>query len=387
MDQQSGSLPNPRAHGVTRARGFLPDEDPLVSFADDPVPPGARDRLDALDALADALPDHLDDGDLRERTRELEPVDAETVDALTDRQLVRLRQLTGFLASAHVHAVDADSVDSIPEGLAVPLYEASTSLDHPPMLAYDTQALHNWRLRDPTDGVTIENVDPLVSFTDLDDEDWFYAVHVAIEAAGGRALVASGDAYRGVHDDDRALVEAALREIAESLGECARIMQRMTEGNDPDVFATDYRPYFDGFDDVVYEGVDSLEGPQSYRGGSGAQSSLLPALDGALDVEHAATSLIDHLRDMRPYMPPAHRELVAAFEHATGLRDYVADSDPDVVDAYNDAIDALHDFRKVHLTQVVQYIVAATGDSTGTGGTDFMEFLGTMRNETADTGL
>lgn len=65
----------------------------------------------------------------------------------------------------------------------------------------------------------------------------------------------------------------------------------------------------------------------------------------------------------------------------------VADSDPAVVDAYNDAIDGLHDFRKIHLSQVPQYVVAATGDATGTGGTDFVQFLGTTWNETADTGL
>jgi hypothetical protein len=115
-----------------------------------------------------------------------------------------------------------------------------------------------------------------------------------------------------------------------------------------------------------------------------------PVPDGAsdaLDVEHATTNLIDHLRDMRPYMPPAHRELVVAFETTTRLRDYVADTDPALVDAYNDVIDALHDFRKIHLSQVLQYIVAATGDATGTGGTNFMEFLATMRTETADTGL
>jgi indoleamine 2,3-dioxygenase len=387
MDSQAESLPDPRAHGVSRARGFLPDDDPLAAFGDAPVQPGAGDVLNELDALAAALPDHLADGDLRERTRALDPVDATVVDDLTDRQVVRLRQVAGFLASAHVHAVDRGPVDSIPAGVAVPLYEASTRLDRKPMLAYDTQGLHNWRLRDPDDGFTVENLDALVSFTDLDDERWFYAVHVAIEAAAGRGLVAAADAHRGVHDDDRALVEAACREIAESLGECTRVMQRMTEGNDPAVFATEYRPYFDGFDDVVYDGVDALDGPQSYRGGSGAQSSVLPALDGALAIDHAATNLIEHLRDMRTYMPPEHRALVAAFEAADGLREYVADSDSALVDAYNDAIDALHDFRKIHLSQVVQYIVAATGDATGTGGTDFMQFLGTMRNETADTGL
>jgi len=387
MNQQSGSLPDPRAHGVSAARGFLPDADPLVSFRDDPVPSGASDRLDALDALADALPDHVADGDLRERTRALDPVGGDVCDALTDRQLVRLRQVSGFLASAHVHLADADPVDAVPAGVAVPLYESSARLDRKPMLAYDTQALHNWRLRDPSEGFTVENVDPLLSFTELDDEDWFYAVHVAIEAAAGRALVAGGVAYRGVATDDPALVEAACREIAEALGECTRVMQRMTEGNDPAVFATAYRPYFNGFDEVVYAGVDALDGPQSFRGGSGAQSSVMPAIDGALDVDHAATSLVDHLRDMRPYMPPEHRAVVAEFEAADGLRAFVADGDPAVVDAYNDAIDALHDFRKIHLSQVVQYIVAATDDATGTGGTDFMQFLGTMRDETADTGF
>jgi hypothetical protein len=79
--------------------------------------------------------------------------------------------------------------------------------------------------------------------------------------------------------------------------------------------------------------------------------------------------------------------VVDAYTDAVNAYNDAVDAYTDAVNAYNDAVDALHDFLKIHLSQVPQYVVAATGDATGTGGTDFVQFLGTTWNETADTGL
>ena len=40
------------------------------------------------------------------------------------------------------------------------------------------------------------------------------------------------------------------------------------------------------------------------------------------------------------------------------------------------------DYGEVHHGQVIQYNMATTGDTTGTGGTDIMPFLEQLRAET-----
>lgn len=370
--------------GVDAERGFLARPDPLVAFD-----PGRHDGavveyLARLDELGATLPGRLEAGDLRPAVRDLEPPPDGALGDLTDRELLRVRQLTAFLASAYVNEIGADTVDRLPAGVAVPLYRSSARLDRRPVVAYDVLCLNNFSRDDPEEGFAVEAVDTVQQFTRLDDERWFVAVHVAIEAAAAPALTACRRAQRAVAREDPSSIEGSLETIAASLEEQTAIMRRMTEGNDPAVFASEFRPYFDGFADVVFEGVDELSGePQSLRGASGAQSSVLPALDATLGVEHEVTALLAVLGDMRSYMPPSHRAAVEAFEAGPDVRRYVAaKDDPSLVAAFNRCVDRLGAFRRVHFGQVVQYVREVAETTAGTGGTDFVPFLERMRAET-----
>lgn len=370
--------------GVDAERGFLARPDPLVAFD-----PGCHDGrvgeyLARLDDLGATLPERLEAGDLRPAVRNLEPPPDGALSDLTERELVRVRQITSFLASAYVNEVGADPVDRLPAGAAVPLYRSSSLLDRRPVVAYDVLCLHNFRRDDPGGGFDVETVDTVQQFTSLDDERWFVAVHVAIEAAAAPALTACPRAQRAVARDEPSSLEDALETISDSLEDQTAIMRRMTEGNDPSVFASEFRPYFDGFTDVVFAGVDELAGePQSLRGASGAQSAVLPALDATLGVEHEATALLDVLGDMRSYMPSSHRAAVEAFEAGPDVRRYVAGRDDrSLVAAFNRCVDRLGTFRRVHFEQVVQYVREVAETTAGTGGTDFVPFLERMRAET-----
>lgn len=383
MDRTSGAVV--AARRVDEERGFLPDEDPLPRFPTDGRRGPVGTYLRELDRLGEALPDRLRDGDARPAVEALETPPDGTVDALTDQEVVRLCLLGAFFASGYVHQIGSDPVDRVPAGAAVPLYRASRRLGRKPMLSYDLLCLHNFRRLDPDDGLAVENVSPVQRFTDLEDERWFVAIHVAIEAAAGPALVACARAQDAVRADEPAALVDALETVADSLSEQTAIMRRMTERNAPTAFATAFRPYYAGFDGVVFEGVDEFEGePQTLRGGSGAQSCVLPSIDAALGVDHEATALVEKLRDMRSYMPERHRSVVEAYEADVDVRPYVARSDDRTLRAaYNRCLDRLEAFREVHFGQVVQYISETTGDTTGTGGTDFMSFLSDMAEETA----
>ncbi|AGB17110.1 Indoleamine 2,3-dioxygenase [Halovivax ruber XH-70] len=373
-------------HDISRERGFLPERDPLPSFESDAHESPVGAALEAFDRLGAELPARLDEGTVRPAVDSLPELSADAVASLSDREAIRLCTLSGFFASAYVHQVDAASADRLPESVAVPLVETSRRFGRKPILSYDQLCLHNWRRHEPDAALTEPtNLEALVQFTEHDDERWFVVIHVAIEARAGQALWAGANAQEAVRADDPDALVGELETLADSIDAQTEIMRRMTERNDPEVFAREYRPYYEGFDDVVYEGVDGFDGEtRTYRGGSGAQSSILPSLDAALGVDHATTELVEKLTDMRSYMPESHREVIDAFDRGPAIGEYVdrADRD-DLREAYNDCTDSLATFRRVHFGQVIQYIRAVTGDTTGTGGTDYMEFLQVMQEETA----
>jgi indoleamine 2,3-dioxygenase len=50
--------------------------------------------------------------------------------------------------------------------------------------------------------------------------------------------------------------------------------------------------------------------PQAFRGQTGSQSSIVPAMDALLSVGHAADPLRSFLDELHAYRPPAHRRLI-----------------------------------------------------------------------------
>ncbi|MBA3573160.1 MAG: hypothetical protein H0W34_14575 [Pyrinomonadaceae bacterium] len=51
-----------------------------------------------------------------------------------------------------------------------------------------------------------------------------------------------------------------------------------------------------------------------FRGETGAQSSIIPALDSALGIAHAENPFTVFLGEMRHCMPPAHRAYLEMLE-------------------------------------------------------------------------
>lgn len=365
-------------YGVSPDRGFVPDTAPLTSLGDDVHPSLAR-----LDDVASTLPERLDEGSLRETLDAASTPPVAAVDGLSVRETRRVYGVCGFLASAYVHHLDAPRVGYVPESVAVPLVAAADELGRTPMLAYDSYVLENWAHDgDPDDPVAI---DVPTTFSGLPDEEWFVAVHVAIETTAGPAVAAVGEAQQGMRKDDNARVLGAMETIADAVERVAVTLRRMPDGNDPDVYGAGFRPYLTSFNGVEYRGTD-LTGTQSFRGGSGAQSSLFPALDGVLGIDHGDGPLITHLRTLREDMPPDHRAFVEAAESGPSLRSYVkASGDPDLRAAYDECIDRTVEFRELHVDVVETYL--SGGDEEGTGGTPYVSFLDGFTEDTREARL
>jgi len=352
-----------------KQHGFLPVSDPLTSFP-------AGSEFAVLDEIGRDLPSLLEDPGFRNYARGLVippwPQEWEGQEYLPELRLYYVR--LGFLASAYVNQLGQEPVRSLPQNIALPLCAVCERLGRPPILSYDGYALYNWR-RFRADGpIALGNIDTIQNFVHLYDEHWFILVHVEIEAQAAQMLAAIVDALDALRANDSSLLNEALQRIEDSLRSQTQVLRRIPEKMDPALYFKTFRRYIRFFEDVTYEGVDLA--PMQYRGETGAQSSILPTLLAFLKIPHTASPLINHLLDMRNYMPAEHRALIAEVEAMPPVRALAGK------EAFNGVLDALACFREVHYGWAEQYINRWESDPRGTGGTPYMQWLHQLIDET-----
>ena len=354
---------------VFAERGFLPEQDPLVAF-----PSGSP--LSVLDELGRDLPSLLEDVHFRTYARGLTlpapPRDRNDPDFLQQLRLYYVR--VGFLASAYINQTSQERATALPQNLAAPLCAVCTLLRRPAILSYDGYALYNWKRFDPAKPVTLGNIDTIQNFVHMYDEHWFILVHVEIEAIAARILAAMGRVADAPEHERAEAVRGALLDIASALREQIAVLRRLPEKMDPALYHRTFRPDIRFFENVVYEGVS--EGPMNFRGETGAQSSIMPALVSFMKIPHKPSVLTNHLADMRRFMPPPHRELLGDIEAIRPIRD-IAEPEP-----FNDVLEQMATFRETHYKWAHEYINRWTDDPRGTGGTPYMSWLKQLIDET-----
>ena len=357
---------------ITPERGFLLAVDPVVDWPADPA-------TGCVLALAKALPDHVAECTVRKAAAAL-PMPP--LDGLSDAQAERLHQAYAFIANAFCWQPGQEPTRRLPPSLAVPFVAVADRLGRPPVLSYTGSQLVNFRFRDPAAGFAPENLAPVQNFQHSPDEDWFWVIHIAIEAAGGRAVMAGPAACAAARDGDAAALDAALRTILAGTEAVTALARRIREGCSPDSFFRTLRPFlFSPPDGIVFEGVARYAGrPQAFLGQTGAQSSLMPAICASLGIRHGDTEMTAYLDAVRAYMPPAHQAHIRALDGAAVRA--AASGDPALRDLYNACVAAVVEFRRFHLSLAAGYIAAHVPDAKGTGGTDFMHWLRRMTSET-----
>jgi indoleamine 2,3-dioxygenase len=363
-------------------RGFLPNEDPLVRLAD-PI-------FDDMQRLGADLPRLVHEGTFRTTCADYlrKPIDWDEVPGrLADAEVERLFVYFSYFASAYVHAPGLPAVNRIPSHLAVPLTRLAHRVERPPILAYASYCLHNWRRLDRAKPIALGNIELLQNFSlagdGKTDEDWFILVHVDIEARAGPALRALQDAGAVIAQDDPNALARLLETTVAGLVSMNKTMGRMPERCSPDVYFRKVRPYIFGFNDIIYEGCFG-EVPQTFRGETGAQSSIVPTLLAALGISHKQSLLTAHLEDIRTYMPVPHRQFIraqASVREAV-LRRVSASGGARLRDLYNECVSQLLAFRARHFDYAVNYIEKKVANPIATGGTPYIPWLHQMIEET-----
>ena len=279
----------------------------------------------------------------------------------------------------------------IPKNISKTWYKISQKLDRPPILSYASYALNNWKLQDVNKPFDLENIRILQNFLGGMDEDWFIMIHIAIEHEA-KEILNNLKTYYLDKNEDQSYLENALV----SIKKINQIMNRMPEKCDPFIYYNRVRPYIFGWKNnpatpngVIYEGVEEYGGtPQLFRGETGAQSSIVPALDALLGVTHSNDPLKEYLDEMRLYMPKEHRNLLNDLDQwSENNRSNSITEDSSVV-LSDEIIKEVHAFRNKHLEYARIYIHEQSlsnqnnSNVVGTGGTPFMKYLDKHLQET-----
>ncbi|MDX1993950.1 MAG: hypothetical protein SF029_16300 [bacterium] len=375
---------NQKCWSVWEDRGYLVCPDPLVHLP--PETPLSSEAIETLESLAASVPALMESRQIGQTIDSLPRFDfnAEAFTHADFRIVERLMMLYSYFASAYIYGEPENPAHRLPEGVAVPLVRLAGMVERPPILSYSGYVLNNWRRLDPAGEIALGNMTLLQNFLGGRDEDWFILVHVDIEAQAAGALQGVKRAVDAAKSSDAETLASALQQVAACVTNMIHTFHRMPEGCDSDVYYYKVRPYIFGFNDVVYEGVAEFGGkPQTFRGQTGAQSSIVPTLVSALGLQHEQSGLTQHLDVMRDYMPKPHREFIQKVKTSDVREAVVAHAGNGALkDAYNDCLLRVLEFRRLHYHYATTYIFEKVKNPIGTGGTVFMDWLKQLGDET-----
>jgi indoleamine 2,3-dioxygenase len=347
--------------------------------------------------VAMELPRYLPSGRVRRLLRDALP-QHDLTDALVNCDEAQARMAMvhySFMVQAWVWGEETPS-DHLPACLSKPIVTLADRLGQQPLLPYSGYVLDNWARFDPDGPIDLDNIYMIQNFLSGMDEAWFVLIHVAIEAKAGGVLARMPSVIQAVESGDEARAAELLEEMATIWREINAIFDRMPERCDPYMYFNRVRPYIHGWKDnpalpngVIYEGVARYSEGQAFRGQTGSQSSIVPAMDALMGVGHAADPMKAYLDQLHIYRPPAHRAFIDDLRAESSLREFVSIAqNAALTDAYNANVQAVADFRSRHLEYAASYInkQALDGDGNhtdvGTGGTPFMRYLKKHRDET-----
>jgi indoleamine 2,3-dioxygenase len=372
-------------YAITEEFGYLPNYDPARSLSA---------GNEEWDEFGKDIPKLLMSSNFRKRVTELPDFNIKALK--DDAEIQRAMLILSYIGQSYQWS-DESPATTLPKKLALPWYEVGKLVGRPPILSYQSYASDNWRRIDPNGSIECGNIALQQCFLGGQDEEWFILIHIEIEKKAGKALKAIEDSQADVASNDADKLLLSLTKLRDSLASMYAVLCRMPEKCDPYIYFHRVRPYIFGWRNnpslpkgVIYEGVDEYKGVgQTFRGETGAQSAIIPAMDGVLGIDHEKDELREYLMEMRQYMPPQHVKFIEAVEAGPSVRNFVKSAnDSKLTSIFNECVEIVADFRAKHLEYAGTYIHAQSQatpgnpSAVGTGGTPFMVYLRKHRDET-----
>lgn len=376
-------------YGMSRERGFLSH----YEIDEITLPP----LLDEVRGAAGNLSGLLSTGRVRHWLGQLADPGLEEWAREAAEEEVRTAMVHySFLVQAYVWGEPLPP-EYLPANLARPIVAIADRLGQAPLLPYSAYVLDNWARLDKAGPITLENIVMVQNFLGGADENWFVMVHVAIEAEAGVLLDNAARLLGVVRQGDAVEAERLLSEMDQAWERIYAHFARMPERCDPYIYFHRVRPYIHGWANnpaltgggLIYEGVERFAGkPMAFRGQTGSQSSIVPAMDALFQVRHSDDPLRTFLDELHHYRPVPHRRFIEDLAAQSTLRDFVAASgSQSLKDAFNACLNQSARFRTRHLEYAASYInkqagsIAGNDPDVGTGGTPFMKYLKKHRDE------
>jgi len=387
--------------------GFLPNEDPLERLSS-PI-------FLEHEKFLDKLPFHISGGQVQDLVKGLPMINAKTLDENlpNEREVERAVLVFSYISHSFLNGECGGKADlqtgtsSLPANLAIPWTYLCEKVSRPPILTYASCVLYNWSRFDRMKPISLDNITIMSRFLGVVDEEWFFKIHVVIEAQAAEAVRGTRKIVQFVsvflENTEKEKTEAinaiteftcrkvikSMRKIRDALDNMNDVLAQLIRRCDPHIFFGSLRLFLGSFSDgkgrsngLIFEGVPKYNNsPQKFIGASGAQSSILPVLDALLGIVVQNHSLKNILDGVLNYMPKEHRIFLQSIPIGI-LRKFIDKHQhvPDLCRVYDSIIDKIVLFRKSHLSYAAQYIVREVekrkGEMVlGTGGTPFMEYL------------
>lgn len=341
------------------------------------------------------------DKTLRERVQRLPLLDHERLTTYRELRLAHL--ILCAIATGYIWQEGDQGVPNVlPRALAVPWCGVSRRLGLQPVINHATFCLANAKIKNPERPVDLSNLRCVYEVVPGGRQaEWFIIVTAMIEHDFAPAITMIMEAISAADKDDVTMYKKSMAGIRDVINKMKNTFSRMHDELDADVFYNVLRPYLNGWggngsslpEGLIYEGVS--DEPQKMIGGSAAQSSSLQLVDAALGIKHDK-DIEDFLNKMRSYMPPKHVEFIEMISRQTNLRQYAGNRGGDIKRSYNEAVQAVVNFRSYHIQIVTKYIIITSNKESrsrdyesvskkGTGGSSLVPFLKCIREATVRT--
>ncbi|KAK5676075.1 hypothetical protein LTS10_011365 [Elasticomyces elasticus] len=276
----------------------------------------------------------------------------------------------------------------LPACLAGPLVKTAKLLDIPPFMAYAAAySLYNYRVEDPAIGTDqYSNLRMIRAFQHgLDpksSEAGFVLTHVDMVRHSAGLVSGSTQLLDAILVNNRHKAIDAFTLLLDTMHVVEQSMETMWTNSKPKEYLG-YRTFIFGItnqsmfpDGVIYEGQNDGK-PMFVRGESGANDSIIPLLDGLLEIPMPDNPLTDTLKEFRGYRPKPHRDFLAGVRQeadAVGVREYCC-QDTETAVCYLKLLDHVRSFRWRHWMFAREYIIKRSDHPTATGGSPIIRWL------------
>lgn len=338
---------------ISSETGILPFSDPILEFPK---------TFKKYNDVALRIPQLLKSDALKAEVDALETENLNLFQFIQNASLPQLQRAYAVLATL-LQAYAYKHPNQFPKGISIGLSLITRKIGIKPTQTYYSYVTQNWKRKDPTKGITLDNIEPILTFTDTPDEKGFIKLHVICEAKAGNGIVNALiiDQLLRVKGENE-LTQAEITAIKQGLDEIARsvksvtaILSQMIHVCTPQVYSEVVRPYLLPF--------------ENFRGASGVQTSIFAILDRFVGI-HAETL------DIQDYRPADERNLINSFDHKRLINKLKQTNNSSLLDSRNAIIQEIKSFRENHHQFTVKdYYDAFLKNSIGTGATPHQEFL------------